>query len=431
MTTTTESPTAAGRPTLYFLGGQVLLLGFLFGLGIFRARSLLDDQRLPPLREEPLAIQPLYDYDTVVSDEQLERVLLRLRPRLNGDRTNLNFVDHSLRFWTQAARFREPQFDSGNDLRRVLLDHHRFAELYGPDRPSLLIDKDHGVAVRTQEGDVSSWHPDHVLACLAEVGTPLSYPVITPSRTTTYRAMLEQSLQEFSLNQPEYEWSALAYALFLPPTLHWRTREGQTLGFDRLAERIMREAWPSGVCLGTHRLFTLTIFLRVDDQVRILSPATREAILRFLQDATQRLVEHQHVDGFWNDQWATATPVSREPTDREGDRLNERLIVTGHVVEWWATSPQQLHPPRPALVAAAQWMVRTVDEFSDDQIQQNQVFLTHVGRGLALWRSRSPVDVIRNAEEVRGKDEGVRTKDEGGVSKEVASPDRDAGTKQE
>jgi hypothetical protein len=381
----------------YFLGGQVLILGFLIGLGVFRARAILDEQRLPLLREEPLVIQPLYDYDTVVSDEQLERVLLKLRPRLNGDKTNLNYVDHALRFWTPAAEFREPQFDSGNDLRQVLLDHRRFAELYGPDRPSLLIDTDHGVAVRTQEGEVSSWHQDHVLACLAEVGTPLSCPLITPSRTTTCRALLEQSLQEFSLNQPEYEWSVLAYALYIPPAGPWRTREGQAIGFDRLAERSMREAWPSGVCLGTHRLFTLTVLLRVDDQVRILAPTTRDAMLRFLQDATQRLVEHQHPEGFWNDQWPTATPLSREPTDREGDRLNERLIVTGHVVEWWAMSPPQLHPPRPVVVAAAQWMVRTVDGFSAEEIQQNQVFLTHVGRGLALWRSRSPVDIVRDA----------------------------------
>lgn len=427
----------------------MLLLGLLFSLGVYRVRALLDDQRLPPLREEPLAIQPLYDYETVVSDEQLERVLLRLRPRLNGDKTNLNYVDHALRLWTPAAEFRDPQFVSGHDLQSLLLDHRRFAEVYGADRPSLLIDKEPGVAVRTQEGEVSSWHPDHVPACLAEVGTPLSCPLVTPSRTVTYRAMLEQSLRDFSLNQPEYEWSALLCALYLPPTSTWRTSEGQEIGFDRLAERLMREAWPNGVCLGMHRLFTLTVFLRVDDQVQILSPACRQEVLRFLQDATQRLIRHQHpVDGFWNDQWPYAVPGSREPSEREGDRLTERLIVTGHVVEWWAVCPQQLHPPRSVVVAAAQWMVRMVDQLTDEEIQRNQVFLTHVGRGLALWRSRSPLEVVRAAEAtggaadasqaaatknegVRKKDEGVGKKDEQSVTNEVASPERDVETKQE
>ena len=393
--TTTDAPTAAARRSPYYLGGQVLLLSLLFGLGAYRVRAFLDDQRLPPLREQPLAIEPLYDDEAVVSDEQLERVLLRLRPRLQGAKTNLNYLDHALRFWTPAAEFGEPEFVSGDDLRRLLLDHGRFAALYGADCPALLIDKGSGVAVRTQAGELSSWHPDHLAACLAEVGTPLSHPVITPTGITTYRAILEHSLREFSLHQPEYEWSALTYALFLPPTLDWRTAEGQELNFDRLAERIMREPWPNGACLGTHRIFTLNVFLRVDDQSRILSPATRTAILQFLQDVTQRLIEHQHPDGFWNGQWASAKPSDPQPSNREGDELSERLIVTGHVLEWWALSPAELHPSQSVIVSAGQWLVRAVEQLSDEEVQNSQVLLTHVGRGLALWRRRSPMDVIR------------------------------------
>ena len=85
------------------------------------------------------------------------------------------------------------------------------------------------------------------------------------------------------------------------------------------------------------------------------------------------------------------------PSDGEGDGLSERLIVTGHILEWWALCPAELHPPRSVIISAGQWMVRTVDQLSDEKIQSSQVFLTHVGRGLALWRRRSPMGGIRAA----------------------------------
>lgn len=398
MTTNLDQPGVAQRRLPYFLGGQIVLLGLLLSLGAYRMRVLSEDERLPPLREEPLAIGPLYNDAAVATDEQLQLIMQKLRPRLNGKQTNINYVDHALRMWTSAATFRERGFASGDDLRRVLVDHQEFVRLYGPDRPPLLVDEDNAVTVRTQEGDVSCSHTDHTLASLAEVGTPLSFPIVAAAHTTSYRALLERALHEFSLNQPEYEWTAMLYALFMPEAKRWRTKEGQELTFDRIAERIMREAWPKGVCLGTHRLFTLSVYLRVDEEFHILSADSRVRIVNFLQDATRRLVKNQHPDGFWNDQWAYAQPASSVPSDREGDHLGERMVATGHIVEWWAISPPEIQPPRDVVVKAGQWLVRIVSPMDDGQLRANQVYLTHIGRGLALWRSRTPLEVIRTAE---------------------------------
>ena len=222
-----KSPAGAGRPgNAAFVAVQAVAFASLASLGLFGVRQLRGPSELPPLRDAAIVVRPLYDHPDVVSDEQLQRALRRLRPRLVGTKTLLGDVDHALRCWGPEAEFAGPEFVSGAELRCILTDHRRYAELYGAKQPSLLIDKGVGIAVRTQEGLATTPHTDHTVACLAEIGTPLSFPVFPPEGETTFRAMLEQSLREFSLNQAEYEWTSKLCALFLPPTREWRTERG-------------------------------------------------------------------------------------------------------------------------------------------------------------------------------------------------------------
>ncbi len=397
MTNMNQPAPTRDRGFLPFLILQAVVLVAFLGVAVAAARGFLRPWQVPPLREEPLVIEPLYDYDDVVSDEQLRRVLLRLRPRLEGDQTLLPNVDHALRLWGPDAEFGDPQLASGEQLRELLTDHRRFAELYGAQQPPLLIDEGAGVRFRLQEGLATCSHPDHTAACLAEVGTPLSFPIITPERTTTFRAAVEQTLRDLRLKQVEYEWSVKMCVMFLPPVTHWETTDGQQMSFDRLADRMMWDRLPRGVCWANHRLYGLAVLLRVDEQTPILSSITRDRVRVFLMEATDRLVASQHPDGFWNDRWPIAKPKSAEPTQRDGDQLGDRILVTGHTLEWWAMAPEELHPPRRVVVAAAQWLVRTIDSLSEDEIQQNYAFLSHAGRALAEWRSREPYDVIRKA----------------------------------
>lgn len=378
------------------------------GLAVFavlRAGAWSETTQMPPLRETPLVVPPLYDYEVVVSDEQLRRVLNKLRPPFRGDETKINHIDHAMRFWTAEVEFPKPapgadregpnrRTISGKQMRQLLTDHRAMVQVYGPEATSLLTDEPTGVGTRVQKGITTSSHVDHTVACLAEVGTPLSFPVFTPTRQTTYRELVEHTFRDFRLNQVEYEWSALTFALFLPPVRQWRTTEGQQMSFDRLARRIMRERQPGGVCYGNHRLHTLTVMLRVDEDHSILSPEVRRAVLDYLQQQTVLLVAHQHPDGFWNGDWPLAPPPDSKPSDRNGDRLQERLLATGHALEWWALAPAELHPPRPVLASAGQWLVREIDNLSEEDTVAWYTYLTHAGRALALWRSRDPAEVM-------------------------------------
>ena len=389
-------------PQKIFLIVQAVVVGGLVALAAYRSQAILGARSLPALRDEPLSLELLHDNPVVVTDEQLRRVLLRLRPPARGADLRINELDHALRLWGLEADFGDPAFMTGIEMRQLLTDHRRFAEIFGADELPLLTDEDDGIAVRTQEGPRTSSHLDHTVSVLTEVGTPLDYPIVTSTQRTTFRALLEHSLRQFSLNQLEYEWSVAAYAMYLPPVTRWRSGEGRELTFDRLAVRLMREQLPRGVCLGNHRLYTLVVLLRVDDQIAILTPEMRAEITEFLRGATVLLVRNQHPDGFWNDRWPVEPPASSIATDREGDRLSERLVATGHTLEWWAMAPEELHPPRPVLAAAGQWLVKTVDGLTDDEIHENFVYLTHVGRALAIWRGQEAFAALRRLEDGGG-----------------------------
>ncbi len=385
--------------TAVFVAIQVLIVAVAVAWASHQTREQTRERALPALRTEPRQILPRYDDQEVVSDQQLRRVLGRLGLRSAGPETNIGAVDHSLRFWGAGKRFDDPEVVSGEQMRRLLTDHFRFVEILGVEQPPLLLDDGQAIRFRTQEGIATSSHYDHTLASLAEAGTTLDYPVTTPLRQATLRSVLEQSLRDFSLNQIEYEWSALVFALYMQPIQGWITSEGQRMSFDRLAGRIMREEPSRGVCSGNHRLYTLTAFLQIDDQLQaegeppLLSAEIRERVADHLRDVTARFVHHQHSDGFWNGDWPIAAPASSVPGDRLEDRINTRLIVTGHVLEWWSLAPPELHPPQEVLTAAGQWLVRTIDGLSDDEIEQYYSFLSHVGRALALWRGRLPGEV--------------------------------------
>ncbi len=404
MNDTNQTRTKHSWQDWWFLAAQPLVLAALAAAAVSASRELDREWRVPPLREQPLRIRPLYDCPDVVSDEQLRRALLKLRPRLSGPKTLLADVDHALRCWGPQATFDDPQFVSGADLLALLTDHRRFAELYGSQERPAFYDTPFGVCCRVKEGIASTSHPDHTLACLSEVGTPLSCPVVTPNRQTTLRAMVEQTLHDFNPTQEEYEWSAKVFALFLPPTKRWQSAEGQTLSFDLLADRIMREDLPRGVCSGTHRLFTLMAYLRLDEQQQILSPGMRSRIEQFLKNANKRLVAHQHQDGFWNADWYFAPPTSSEPTQDSGDELHWRIIVTGHALEYWALAPKPLQPPRKVLVAGANWIVRTIETLPDDELRRNFSFLSHAVRALSLWRGQEPFEALQALSHAAGTD---------------------------
>ncbi|GIX03938.1 MAG: hypothetical protein KatS3mg113_0944 [Planctomycetaceae bacterium] len=368
------------------------------GYGYQRYTRFRRERQPPQPQRTPLHIGPLYNQPSVVNDEQLSRILHKLRPSFRGPKPKINYVDHALRFWGVEASFESDDTYSGHELRELLLDHRVFAEAWGPKAKPFLLpetrDQQSLLAFRTKAGQASASHVDHTLAGLAEVGTPIDFPVITPQGEMPLQAAFEQSLREFSLNQEEYEWSTLVYLHYLPQVKGWYTQEGQLVTWDRLAERLMRQRLALGVCFGQHRLHTLTMLLRADETHGLLTEAMRNHVKRHLQDATQRLVHTQHAEGYWDASWP-GTEWDGEPF-KSNNPLGpqaDRLLVTGHVLEWWALAPADCLPEIDVVQRAAQWLVREIDTLLPAQVQRYYPFLTHAGRALALWRGVWPHQV--------------------------------------
>jgi len=375
------------RTSRWFLAGQAVILLSLVALPVARAVSIDVPPPLPPAQNTPLKVAARYDWPQVVTDEQLSAVLTKLRPRLAKPRPTISVVDHALRFWGAEATFADARCLSGQQMLQMLLNHEAYMQAWGKDAPPLLYQGEHGITVRTQEGGNTASHVDHTLATLAEIGLPLDTPVFTAEGAGTVADIFRQAVSDFSLNQAEYEWTAMALALYAPVREAWLSREGQAIDFNLLAQRIMRQGYRDGVCMGQHRLYALALLLQVDGSHNILRPQVAAEIEKHLLEATTRLVATQSVDGWWDSNWVDGGPVS---ADEKLSERSRRLLATGHVLEWWAIAPESVLPPRENVIRAGQWLVRQVQSLDDQAIDDNYTYLSHVGRALALWRGIEP-----------------------------------------
>lgn len=336
-------------------------------------------------REQPLRVTSLYNEPEVVSDTELARVLQAIVPRF-ADETELspNHVEHALRTWHVDAEFQDPRAMSGAEMRDFLLNHDKYRTFWDAGTEPLLQEAPRGIDVRYGRERGASVHHDHTLACLTEAGVPLHQPVTPASgRRRTLNDVLQQALFDFRLDERETEWSAMAFGLWLPPVHAWRNGAGRRISFDLMARRLMRGRKRFGVCSGTHRVYSLALLMRMDDEFGILSPSVRETVEKHLLRVRDLIVDAQFEDGHWPYNWQEGARAVEEPADEPRYR---KVIATGHHLEWLAIVPERFHPPRAQLVRAARWCIRDVEERSAATIRDDYTYYSHVGSALALWR---------------------------------------------
>ena len=349
---------------------------------------------IPLPRREPLTITPLYDDPSVVTDDELAAVLMKIRPKFPASQRKPNYVEHALRAWGQSAEFQDPAVMSGADLRDFLVDHSQYAASWslagnGHDVEPILIEELHGIDVRWGSRSELSVHHDHMLACLAEAGVTLDERVFTPSgKHHDVADVLQQALQDFRLDERETEWSTLAFALYLPPTREFRTATDRRIDFDMLARRLIRGQRQLGVCSGTHRVYSLMVLWRLDQDFDILSDAVETEVWQHLEGVRDSIIASQYPDGRWPTNWPDGAKALTNP-DPNSVEYRE-VIATGHHLEWLAIAPLELHPPREQVRKAAQWLIANTAGKTEVEIRQKYTFYSHVGNALALWRNTHP-----------------------------------------
>lgn len=348
-------------------------------------------------RQRPLEIAPLVDradLPGIVSEAELAYALQRVRPRFPRKELRPNLVEHALRTWGVEAQFDDPAILSGPEMAAFLTDHARFVDSWGAQVPELLEERPDGIAIRWGHYRSASVHHDHWLASLTEAGVSLDTPVYGPGRhDATIEDVLREALRDFRLDERETEWTAMAFGLWLAPTHAWTGSGGRRYSFDLIAERLMRGHGEKGVCSGTHRVYSLTLLLRLDDQFdAVLSNAVRKQVDAHLQGVRDAIRESQFEDGHWPGNWAEGKDAVTQPRT---EPLSAQIIATGHHLEWQAIAPAHLRLSDAQNRKAVEWLLTTMRGHSDEQILQNYTFYSHVGNAFALWRKTRPTPFWR------------------------------------
>lgn len=352
-------------------------------------------------RNEPVLIAPRYADERVVTDDQLAAVLARVQPPRGPAHTN-NYL-HALRLWGPAATFDDPEVPSGATLRAYFLDDGVFRRLAGERTPPLVYRDRFGLAVRSYDESAAadrqtaSFHTDDLIATLAESGTPLDAKVKLREGTARVGDLLASALAGYHRSRLEYEWTAIAYARYVFPQRAWRNRYGERIDVEGLVEEILSHPPDAGPCNGLHRLEALVVLYRADEQFHALRPQTKLRMLRYMQAAAQRLVAAQFDEGYWTRQWPAGAAARQMASSRGGPSGTangpaptryDKLLVTGHHLEWLALAPEGVQPPRETIIRAAQWLVRTLLEMDARELAEAYGPYTHAARALCLWRGK-------------------------------------------
>lgn len=344
-----------------------------------------------PARAEPLVVEPLYDRPDFVSDDDLDAVLKQVDPRFPREELKPNFVEHAVRIWGVNVQFDDPDVLDGAELRDFLTDHGRYTRSWSkqPVQP-LLTMRSTGVAIRYGAEAGASVHHDHWLASLTEAGIALNAPVYGPGRrNATIADVLSESLRDFRLDETEVEWTAMAFGLWLPPEKEWTGAGGRRYSFDLIVDRLVRGQRVLGVCSGTHRVYSLMLLVRLDDEFDILSDDARTLAYGYLQEVRDDIIAAQLPDGQWPSNWADGAAAAEKPLDEE---QYKQVIATGHHLEWLAIAPRDLHPPDEQIGRAARWVIDVTIAQTPAEILERYTFFSHVGNALAFWRKTHPAD---------------------------------------
>jgi hypothetical protein len=277
-------------------------------------------------------------------------------------------------------------------MKEFLTDMAKFVDSWGKNSNPLMIANDDGIHVRFAEDRSGSVHHDHTLAALTEAGLSLNDSVFTTAREMHVRNIVIEALRDFRLDERETEWSVMSFALWLAPqkTATWHNGEGRRITFDMLAERLMRNHKRDGVCLGTHRVYSLMLLVRLDDQSEghLITKETRGQIMKYLASVRDLITASQREDGSWTANWTDG--AESEAKADPAEPMSKRVIATGHHLEWLSIAPIELHPPREQIRKAADWLVANVDKTPQDEIDASYTYYSHVGKALAMWRHTSP-----------------------------------------
>lgn len=300
---------------------------------------------------------------------------------------------HVLHLHGMGAPLDHPKISTTDYLVQILTDSSASQRLMGS---STIVKTPHGARVPTlhrpfpRDPQTQESHRDQCLATLAELGVPLDYPLVIESHSLTVRDLLRDSIANFHLRQEELNWTAVAYAFYLPPIRQWRNRYGECHTFDELAKELMSRPLQSASCAGTHLLTSLTTLYMADEATPILSPSVRSSLYTYLLSYLSLVIANQHQDGFWQIDWHN---IIHNTTSHTAIAYNEltKLTATGHLTEWLISLPTVFPIPPDTVQRAGRWLESQVVQADEITIRQAFCPYTHAITALVRLQEGGPI----------------------------------------
>lgn len=359
-----------------------------------RTENWIDEKEFSRFVESSLrpTVRSLVDVDAVV----LEQAMNRMRP---SERTTASNLVHYLHLTSRQAVVTT---NSGEiPIVDLLLDNKLGDEYFEGAAPMLRTR--YGVRftpyqrlmLGTPQPSAEA-HPGQVLSILGTIGVSKSREIQPPGGPpSTLGEAVEDLCSNFILDDEEIYWHAIALAIYVLPDRSWQNRYGELFTFDILANELLSRSSEGSACAGTHRMIALAVLYRVHQQVAILDNTTEKALKCELAIASKNLVSNQDVNGSWTPSWHRATTVQSRKVGEISVSTTERVITTGHHLEWLILLPDDVRPPDSVLIKATRFLMSTVPSLTEDTtwLAQNYCPATHALRSISLLSRQRDISV--------------------------------------
>jgi hypothetical protein len=342
-------------------------------LALFALRAYAEDTALSPsaLHVEGISKNNQADPAISVATEKSYYEIPTLK-RICGPTNNalrsISGLCHLLLFYNLGPTD-IPQFNSGQTALRVLTDESTAVKILGASP-----------FIRTRKGiryvlakdpvfatGVGESHRDQCLATFALLHLPLTTPLTLKAGNYSIADLLSDSIASFSFDEREPAWTGFALAKYLPPVRSWSNRFGERASFSSLAQHLIDLDWNTQSCAGTHVFQALLAIQQSDDAFGILDMSVRANLRGFIDNLLKEAKYSQEEDGGWPTSWCNKLHRNKGL----GDSFEQRVIVTGHLLEVLDSVPAAKRLPRNVYIKGAQALLPALNSLAtnlDDSI---------------------------------------------------------------
>lgn len=349
--------------------------------------SLRDAIRETPLQIHPVAIGQYSDGLDGDCEALCSLMMVSDSLRMDG----CSHMLHYLQFWggLEPSARHDDSRDSVENMLEIILDGKK-QDWYPSDVPILYSSGDKILRVARSRispltnGSEGEAHANQVLASLGAVGVPTSRRFVCGDQSYTVKDLVTGSLDTFSL-AGELEFTLLAYIYYLPPCKEWRNRWGDSFSFSSVAEHLLKRPHGQGMCSGIHQLAVFAALLRVNEEHNILEEETKQAIEKYMLEASRLLDKTINDEGAWTFSWfdETGTLVKTKKSSSE-------LHVTGHHLEWILICPPEFRPSEESVSRALAWTQEKLSEADPEGVDREICEHMHAIKALAVVLNSTP-----------------------------------------